>query len=58
MKGGLWSLAGTGRGTMRGMVEGALLLALTVRGRAQPMNPSTTPLRVGVPLPVPGRLMP
>jgi hypothetical protein len=40
-------LRGTGRGTMRSMVEG---------GRDLLTAPSTTPLRVAVPLPVPGRI--
>ncbi len=43
-------LPGTGRGTMRSMVEGALRLA-----QRSWRAPSTTPLRVAVPLPVPGR---
>ena len=44
-------LPGTGRGTMRSMAEGAC----GKRG-APPQSPSTTPLRVAVPLPVPGRI--
>ena len=42
-------LPGTGRGTMRSMVEGALH---TCTAWGSP--PSTTPLRVAVPLPVNG----
>jgi hypothetical protein len=45
-------LPGTGRGTMHRMVEGA-----RHRRFAQPLSPSTTPLRVAVPLPVPGRIL-
>ena len=44
-------LPGTGRGTMRSMVEGARHTC-----RAQPLSPSTTPLRVAVPLPILGRI--
>jgi hypothetical protein len=43
-------LPGTGRGTMRSMVEGS-----PHPRRILPLDPSTTPLRVAVPLPVPGR---
>ena len=45
-------LPGPGRGTARSAVEGAL--RLTRRSRRAP---STTPLRVAVPLPVPGRIL-
>src|SRR4051812_495151 len=41
-----------GRGTMRSMVEGARRYPLAVA-----RDPSTTPLRVAVPLPVPGRIL-
>jgi hypothetical protein len=44
-------LPGTGRGSMRSMVEGE-----RNKRCAQPHAPSTTPLRVAVPLPVPGRI--
>ena len=45
-------LPGTGRGTIASaMVEGARHARST-----QPLSPSTTPLRVAVPLPVPGRI--
>jgi hypothetical protein len=43
-------LPGTGRGTSRRLVEGALRLLQICAA------PSTTPLRVAVPLPVPGRI--
>jgi len=50
--GGTKFLPGTGRGTMRSMVEGSENLhARCAR------DPSTTPLRVAVPLPVPGRIL-
>ncbi len=42
-------LPGTGRGTVRSMVEGARHLRC-----AHPVCPSTTPLRVAVPLPIYG----
>ena len=42
-------LPGTGRGTMHSMVEGARHSRC-----AQPVSPSTTPLRVAVPLPMNG----
>jgi tRNA pseudouridine55 synthase len=42
-------LPGTGRGTMRSMVEQA-----RHKRSAQPHPPSTTPLRVAVPLPTSG----
>jgi hypothetical protein len=45
-------LPGTGRGTVRSMVEGALL-----RRCASWHSPSTTPLRVAVPLPLQGRMV-
>jgi hypothetical protein len=45
------SLPGTGRGTVHRTVEGAI--DLTPRWRR---TPSTTPLRVAVPLPMLGRL--
>ncbi len=45
-------LPGTGRGTMRSMGEGSLH-----ERSVQPQSPSTTPLRVAVPLPVPGRII-
>jgi len=38
---------------MRSMVEGASRKRIV-----QPQSPSTTPLRVAVPLPVPGRILP
>jgi hypothetical protein len=44
-------LPGTGRGTMCSMVEGPLGWARRLGG-----TPSTTPLRVAVPLPVPERI--
>ena len=44
-------LPGTGRGTTRSVVEGARHLATT-----QPVPPSTTPLRVAVPLPASGEV--
>lgn len=44
-------LPGTERGTSRGLVEGALLLTNPSR-----RSPSTTPLRVAVPLSVPERI--
>ena len=47
---GFQILPGTGRGTIRRMVEGALRLFPVCPA------PSTTPLRVAVPLPVPGRI--
>ena len=43
-------LPGTGRGTMHSMVEGAR----HKKRSAQPHAPSTTPLRVAVPLPMNG----
>jgi hypothetical protein len=51
-------LPGTGRGTMRSMVEGARhpLLTHVNSSRVSLGAPSTTPLRVAVPLPVPGRI--
>jgi hypothetical protein len=48
---GLKILPGTGRGTSRRLVEGARRERLP-----SPGGPSTTPLRVAVPLPVPGRI--
>jgi hypothetical protein len=42
-------LPGTGRGTLRRMVEGAHLSASST------VAPTTTPLRLAVALPVPGR---
>ena len=47
-------LPGTGRGTARRVVEGALVRARAYRRRASPPAPSTM-LRM-VPLPVPGRI--
>jgi hypothetical protein len=45
-------LPGTGRGTARSAVEGA-----SHKRCAQPLAPSTTPLRVAVPLPGTGRIV-
>ena len=50
MSAALQILPGTGRGTSRRLVEGAHHPLLPVL-----WGPSTTPLRVAVPLPVPGR---
>jgi hypothetical protein len=48
---GLGILPGTGRGTSRRLVEGVL-----DKARRGGRGPSTTPLRVAVPLPVSGRI--
>ena len=55
-------LPGTGRGTIRRMVEGAHRERTSIgdygRRYARGAPPSTPPLRVAVPLPVPGRIYP
>jgi hypothetical protein len=48
---GVKILPGTGRGTMRSMVEGVRHQRIPLPGA-----PSTTSLRAAVPLPVPGRI--
>lgn len=49
-------LPGTGRGTSRRLVEGAILMARCFEGSARRTAPSTV-LRT-VPLPMPGRILP
>ena len=58
MRGTVKILPGTGRGTTRSVVEGALrpLRTIISSHRVSPGAPSTTPLRGAVPLPVPGRI--
>ena len=55
-------LPGTGRGTIRRMVEGAHRARTVSGGIRQAVrswrSPSTPPLRVAVPLPAPGRSYP
>jgi hypothetical protein len=49
-------LPGTGRGTMRSMVEGRATAFRNLGYRGSAARPSTPPLRVAVPLPLQGRI--
>jgi hypothetical protein len=49
-------LPGTGRGTSRRLVEGAIGASRPLYHFAETSAPSTTSLRDAVPLPVPGRM--